>query len=113
MVRRKAQPVALQRVFIMDPAKPLRPIREVDTMIVVGPKMTWAEESHGRRHLMGTSAFMTLPSAERAKRGALVKIVQTPYLSRMAQTMDMYHNAERQLLLFEQNGTFVRPRRPN
>lgn len=111
--KRKSQPITLQQVFIMDPAYPLRQIVEREVMIVVGDKCTWAEHANGKRHLVGTSVFFTLPSAERAKRGALVKIVENGALRCMPLTHDMWARADHQLQLFEKTGSFTYKRKPN
>jgi len=96
----------IQRVFIFQPAHPTRRIIEIDAMVIVTEKCTWAETPAGRRHLLGSSAFFTKAAAERAKRGALVKIVETRYLMTNVRTTDMWHRAQQQLEIFERKGTF-------
>lgn len=103
------------RVWIMNPAAPLRKIRQVECEIVTCEKTTWAERivlrdvngvaPRGRRHLLGTSAFYTVKAAERAKRGALQKLVDAgPHgYYGAAQRWDA---ARTQLKNFAANGTF-------
>lgn len=100
-------------VFIMDPSRPTRKIVELEATILTLEKRTWAETLSGKRWLMGSSAFYTLAAAERAKRGALIKIVQTTALRRMAQTQDLVWNAEHQLKLYDALGTFNPKGKPN
>ena len=95
------------RVFIFNPSKPTRRIVEMTCRVVVCDRTTWAEEPSGRRHLLGSSAFYTLKAAYRAKRGALEKILQTRVLERMPQTQLLYHDARRQLVEFQETGSFA------
>lgn len=113
MSKRSAQRAGLHRVFVVDLVRPTRKIIEIDAMIIVAEKRTWAETPSGRRHLVGTSAFYTLQSAERAKRGALVKIVQTHFLGRNPTTMYLYSRAERLLAHYDASGTFDDKRKVN
>lgn len=64
------------KVFYVDLNRPWRTIKEVDATIVPCKKTVWAEDVKGARRLVGASVFFSLPSAERAKIGALVKLVK-------------------------------------
>lgn len=101
----------VQRIWIFQPAHPTRRIIETDALILVLEKRTWAETPSGRRHLLGSSSFFTKVAAERAKRGALAKIVETRALYAMQETRSLYLAAEDQLQLFESTGTFDYPKR--
>lgn len=63
-------------VFYVNLQRPWRPIRTVEVQVVQCEKLTWAEDCFGKRRLLGASAFFTLASAERAKLGALTKLVK-------------------------------------
>lgn len=101
------------RVFIFQPAHPTRKIIEIDALILTLEKRTWAETPSGRRHQLGTSAFYTLQSAERAKRGALQKIIDNKAMSMMRQTAGLYELAQYQAQKFDLLGTFNPKGKPN
>lgn len=98
------------RIFVYTPSRPGSAIREVEAVIEVKEKQTWAIVEKGVRgqksFLLGATAFYTLPSANRAKRGALQKVIATPVLLHMAQTKHMAYEAQRHLDYFAQNGEF-------
>lgn len=102
--------MTLHRVFIYTPSRPGSAIREVEATIEVKAKQTWAIVEKGVRgqksFLLGATAFYTLPSANRAKRGALQKVVDSPVLDRMSQTMGMRHDAKLNLDYFARTGEF-------
>lgn len=98
--------MTLHKVFLMNPSRPLRKIVEREAQILTLEKRTWAELPSGKRCLLGTSAFYTLAAAERAKRGALIKIRESTVLDRMSQTMGMREMAKYQLAIYDQLGTF-------
>jgi hypothetical protein len=58
----------------------VRKVREIEANIKVCDKTTWAIETDGKRHLLGSSAFYTRPAAERVRLAALQKVVQSNYL---------------------------------
>lgn len=60
-----------KQVFYVNLRKPWRPIITVDCEIIICEKLVWAVDCHGARRLLGASAFITLPSADRARFGAL------------------------------------------
>lgn len=103
--------MTLHKVFIMDPARPTRKIMELEVQILTLAKRTWAETASGKRWLLGTSAFYTLASAERAKRGALVKITSDGYLRR--QHAGYVALAQHQLDIHDALGTFNPKGKPN
>mgnify|MGYP000965543464 CR=1 FL=1 len=105
--------MTLHRVFIFQPSQPTRKIIELDAQILTLEKRTWAETASGKRHLLGSSAFYTLAAAERAKRGALLKITETTALRRMPTTQHLVRNAESQLAIYDQLGTFNPKGKPN
>jgi hypothetical protein len=63
-------------VYYVNLQRPWRVILEVEVTILVCKKFTWAVDQRGARRLLGASAFFTLASAERAKIGALMKLVK-------------------------------------
>lgn len=63
-------------VFIINPKYPTQKILEVKAEIITC-KFSWADVD-GKRHLIGTSAFFSLPAAKRAKLGYLMKVVEGP-----------------------------------
>lgn len=103
--------MTLHRVFIVNLTAPTRKIIELDAQILTLEKRTWAETASGKRHLLGTTAFYTLASAERAKRGALVKLTENSYLRRYNPGAVSY--AEHQLQIFDALGTFNPKGKPN
>lgn len=64
------------KIFYVNLKSPWRSILEVEANIVVCKKFTWAVDCRGQKRLLGASAFFTLASAERAKIGALMKLVK-------------------------------------
>jgi len=70
------------KMYLISALHPCRKIKEVDVE-VLSPngdrKWTWAIH-RGRRHLVGSSAFYTLPAAWRSKVGYLTKIIETKAL---------------------------------
>ena len=109
----REQVIKKHRVFIFQPSRPTRKIVELEALILTLEKRTWAETASGKRHLLGTSAFYSMAAAERAKRGALVKIMETPVLRRMSQTQGMVQLAEYQLSIYDRLGTFNPKGKPN
>lgn len=105
--------MTLHKVFLMDPSRPLRKIVEREAQILTLEKRTWAELPTGKRCLLGTSAFYTLAAAERAKRGALVKIMEQTALDYMYQTKHIRPMAQHQLAMYDALGTFNPKGKPN
>lgn len=54
------------RVYVFESDRLWQPIREEEAEIKVCAKTVWAILPNGRRHLMGATAFTTLPSATRS-----------------------------------------------
>lgn len=93
------------RVFIYNPSRPGSAIVQVEAEIEVKEKCTWAHVRN-KHFLLGATAFYTLPSANRAKRGALQKVIDTPFHYRNPRTMHLPDNAKRALAEFEAKGQF-------
>lgn len=71
------------RVYVFDMDALWRPIREEEAEIKMCKKTIWAVLPSGKRKLMGASAFLTLPSAERSHRAMLARtVVQLEQYSR-------------------------------
>lgn len=100
--------MATHRVFIYTPSRVNSAIREAEAEIEVKEKCTWAHVK-GKHHLLGSTAFYTLAAANRAKRGALMKAIATPYLRRMMPSAVYW--AESQLAHYEAKGEFPLTRR--
>lgn len=66
-------------VFIISLKSPHCAIRTAECRLIQR-KWTWAEDFNGERHLLGSSAFYTLASAQRARLGALRKVQANTYL---------------------------------
>lgn len=71
---------------------PWREPKLVEVTVKVCPKTVWAIEVGGRRHLVGSSAFQTLPAAERCRRALLENLAKDrftffkrPHITRLAQ----------------------------
>jgi len=75
--------------YIVNLNYPPAPIKELDLEVKVCKKTVWGIAKNGRRYLIGASAFQTLPSAERCRRGALEKLVESSW-----QKMFRYHTWE-------------------
>lgn len=78
--------------------RPWRCILEVEVTVVTCEKFTWAVDQRGARRLLGASVFFTLASAERAKIGALMKLVKPVVAVKVPQ---VYHAAREELLKYE------------
>ena len=73
----------LVRMWIYEPARPGRPIKEVLVPLLHCEKTAWALMSKGKRKLIGSSAFFTFASCRRAKLGAIEeKINKFTWMSR-------------------------------
>lgn len=55
------------KMFYVNLRWPTDPVQEIEVIVRTGKKMVWAERANGRRHLIGSSVFQTLASAERAR----------------------------------------------
>lgn len=88
----------MAKVFYVNLQRPWRIILEVEATIIACEKFTWAEDSQGQRRLLGASAFFTLASAERAKIGALMKLVKPAVAAKVPQ---VYNAAREELLKYE------------
>lgn len=86
------------KIFYVNLQRPWRVILEVEATIISCEKFTWAEDARGNRRLLGASAFFTLPSAERAKIGALMRLVKPAVATKVPQ---VYHAAREELLKYE------------
>jgi hypothetical protein len=82
------------KVFLMNPARPLRRVRQIDCAIKVCARTVWAIEPDGRRHLMGSSAFLTQPAAERAQRGCVQRVIDDKWVFKRKPEI---HNYARQV----------------
>lgn len=82
------------KVFFMDPKRPIRESRQIEVEIIVCDKTSWAVLADGSRRLVGSSIFFTLASANRARRGALQKVVDDTALASMWKTREFYHQAK-------------------
>lgn len=102
--------MSTHRIFLYTPNRPGSRIREVEATIEIKPKCTWAFHQ-GKQHLLGSTAFYTLAAANRAKRGALQKVVDTTALDHMSRTMGMRYAAKQQLAIYELSGEFPLTRR--
>lgn len=71
--------MSVKKVYIVDLARPWRPITEMECPIVDGKKFVWAENRE-RRHLLGASAFFMSSSACNKRKQCLEKIVGNGYL---------------------------------
>jgi hypothetical protein len=71
-----------KKLFIVDIARPWRPIREIVCPIVEGKKFVWAEGDK-RRYLLGASAFFMEASAKRRREADIRRIVENSYLRNM------------------------------
>lgn len=85
------------KVYYVNLQRPWRTILEVEADIVTCEKFTWAIDNYGKRRLLGASAFFTLASAERAKVGALMKIVKPVVAFKVPQ---VYQAARQELLKY-------------
>lgn len=95
-----------QKIFLL--RRPTSKIREIECEIDVCEKFTWARDKHGKRHLLGTSAFFTLKAAERSKFGALQKVVEKTQLARIWRNgvNFMYADACKQHDQYKKTGSF-------
>lgn len=62
------------RVFVFLHRRPIGGIREMDCEVVTTPARTWVLV-RGNRRLLGSTAFYTRQAAERAKRGAIGRMI--------------------------------------
>ena len=90
--------MAKAKVFYVNLQRPWRVILEVEATIISCEKFTWAEDSRGQRRLLGASVFFTLASAERAKVGALMKLVKPAVQFKVPQ---VYEAAKHELLKYD------------
>lgn len=89
-------------VFIVDPKRPTRAIKEVEAEIITR-KFSWADVN-GKRYLIGTSAFFSLAAAKRAKLGYLMKVVEGPGRSYVAWHFpEFYAEAKKQVKNWNKN----------
>lgn len=65
-------------IYYLNLQRPWQTIKLVEQCSIIEcEKFTWAVDQHGAKRLLGASAFFTLPSAERAKLGALQRLVKS------------------------------------
>lgn len=100
----------MTKVFYVNVQRPWRAIREVDATVIACKKQAWAEDQHGSRRLIGSTVFFTLAAAERAKIGALVKIVDKPSLFAALRLPHVHAAALKELQRY-QEGYTPKPRR--
>lgn len=97
--------MTLHRVFLYTPNRPGSAIIQVEAEIEVKEKCTWAH--YRKKHfLLGSTVFYTLPAANRAKRGALQKLIDTPFHYHNPRTMHLPGVAKQALAEFEAKGQF-------
>lgn len=75
------------RLYIVNLKSPACKIRERDLEVKVCPKTVWAVAPDGRRYLLGSSAFQTLPAAARCQAARcqaalLQKVIDNTYFQR-------------------------------
>lgn len=85
-------------MFIVDLKRCLRKVRQEVVVVKVCKKTVWAISEDGTRHLVGSSAFQTLTSAERCRYALLQKMVADPYYKHMHYFA--HASAVKQLALF-------------
>lgn len=66
-------------MYLVRLTSPCREPRLVDVTVKVCAKTVWAVTADGRRHLVGSSAFQTLPAAQRCRAALLQKLVDSRY----------------------------------
>lgn len=86
------------KVYYVNLHHPWRSILEVEATIIQCEKFAWAVDCRGQRRLLGASAFFTLASAERAKIGALMKLVKPAVQYKVPQ---VYAAARQELLKYD------------
>ena len=72
-------------MFIVKLRHPLRPVQVHEVTVKVCKKTVWAIDEAGGRHLVGSSAFQTLASAERCRFALLQKLVDSTFNQRYNQ----------------------------
>lgn len=86
------------KIYYVNLQRPWCVILEVEATLVTCEKFTWAVDQRGARRLLGASAFFTVTSAERAKIGALMRLVKpmiaakVPHVYEVARTELLKHN---------------------
>ena len=73
----------MTEVFLVNLKYPTDKIKKVEVKIIVRT-LTWAQETNGKRHLLGASAFYTLPSAFRCKQSLLLQLKRSSYIRAFA-----------------------------
>lgn len=74
--------MGIKTLYIVDLARPWRPIEKLDCPIIEGKKFVWAEGKR-RRFLIGASAFFMETTARKRRTADLEKIVGNSYLRNM------------------------------
>ncbi len=69
-------------MFLVALKRPLRPVRQAEVTVKICKKTVWAIDSKGHRHLIGSSAFQTLPAAERCRFALLKHLAEDPFINK-------------------------------
>lgn len=96
------------KIYYVNLKRPWRVILEVEATILACETFTWAIDQLGARRLLGASAFFTLASAERAKIGALMRLVKPVIAIKVPQ---VYQAAKAELLKYDEGYAVADKRR--
>lgn len=85
------------KMFFMDPKRPAREPRLVEVTVKECKKTVWGITADGKRHLIGSSLFQTLASANRAREPLLRKLVNDSYVRSNWATRGLHEGAVKAL----------------
>lgn len=88
------------QTYYVNLKRPWRKIKVVEADIIVCKKRSWAVDQLGARRLVGASVFFSVQSAERARIGALVKLINPATLQVVPQ---VYQAAVKELESVDRN----------